>query len=141
VRKLLFILPLLALAACAPLLSGPKTTDPSPAVCGGDSGKVAALVSRVDGEKGTLSCEGTSIVLSNPGPGPMKETVIRAEGPGLILGAPCVARADTNVWGCVIGTVPEGQKYRLTPLAGNISKAAGNFYRGDNVLFTRVELP
>jgi hypothetical protein len=139
-RKFLFILPLLALASCAPLLVGPKT-DTSTAVCGGVSGKVAALVSTVDGEKGTLSCEGESIVLSNPGPGPMKETVIRAEGPGLILGSPCVGRADTGVWGCVIGTVPEGQKYRLTPQARKITKAAGNFYRGNNVLFSRVELP
>ncbi|WP_407543760.1 hypothetical protein Q0M94_28570 (plasmid) [Deinococcus radiomollis] len=138
-RKLWFI-PLLALASCAPSLTGPKTA-PATTICGGSAGKVAALVSRFDGEKGTLSCEGASIVLSNPGPGPMKETVIRVEGPGLILGAPCVARADTGVWGCIVGTVPEGQKYRLTPTAGTISKASANFYKGNNVLFTRVELP
>ena len=115
-RKLLIICAL-ALTGCAPLLQ------------------------TVQGEAGSLSRDGSAILLNNPGPGPMAETVLRVEGPGLVLGAPCVARANTGVWGCVIGDVPEGQKYRLTPVSGTISKAAANFYRGTSALFRRLELP
>ena len=116
-RKLL-ILPVLFLAtSCAPLLQ------------------------TVQGEAGSLSRDGSAILLNNPGPGPMTETVIRVEGPGLTLGAPCVARANTGVWGCIVGDVPEGQKYRLTPTAGTITKASANFFRGTSALFRRLELP
>jgi hypothetical protein len=145
VRKYLFILVAVLLASCAPLLSGPATAPTSAPVatggCSGDAGKIAGLLARFDGEKGSLSCDGASLLLNNPGPGAMKEAYIRAEGKGLVLGAPCIARAETGVWGCSIGDVPETQKYRLTPLSGSINKASGNFYRGNNVLFTRVELP
>ena len=116
--KKLLILPLLLLASsCAPLLQ------------------------TVQGEAGSLSRDRSAILLNNPGPGPMTETVLRVEGPGLVLGAPCVARANTGVWGCVIGDVPEGSRYRLTALSGTISKASSNFYRGTSALFRRLELP
>ena len=116
-KKLLLIAASMAFVSCAPLLQ------------------------TVQGEPGSLSRDGSAILLNNPGPGPMTEAVVRVEGPGLVLGAPCVARANTGVWGCVIGDVPEGQKYRLTPTAGTVSRASANFYRGTSAIFRRLELP
>ena len=112
----LLLLPLLLLASCAP------------------------LVQIAQGETGTLTRDGNAVVLNNPGPGNMTETVMRVEGVSLTLGAPCEAWA-INVYGCLIGTVPEGKKYRVTPLTGTISKAASNFYRAGSDLFHRIELP
>ena len=112
----LLLLPLLLLAACAP------------------------LVQTVQGERGSLVRDGIAVVLTNPGPGDMTETVMRVEGVGLTLGAPCEVRA-VGVYGCLIGTVPEGKKYNVMPLTGTISRAASNFYRGNSPIFHRVELP
>ena len=114
-RKLLIICAL-ALTSCAPLLQ------------------------TVQGEPGSLSRDGSAILLNNPGPGSMTEAVVRVEGPGLVLGAPCELRA-VNVYGCVLGEIPAGSKYRLTPTAGTVSRASANFYRGTSALFRRLELP
>ena len=112
----LLILPLLLLASCAPLLQA------------------------VQGETGTLVREGADVLLVNPGKGDMTEVVMRVEGPGLTLGSPCTQRA-VNVYGCLVGSVPEGKKYRITPTAGTISKASANFYRVGSDLFKHIELP
>ena len=114
--KRLLILGTLALCSCAP------------------------LVQTVQGERGSLTRDGNAVVLTNPGPGDMTETVMRVEGPGLTLGAPCEVRA-VGVYGCLIGTLPEGKKYRVVPLTGTISKAAANLYRAGSDLFHRIELP
>ena len=107
----------------------------------------APLLQTIQGEAGSLSRDGTSILLNNPGPGPMAETVVRVEGTDLILGAPCVYRAP-NVYGCIVGDVLEGSRYRITPIldlktnkVGTITKASANFYRGTSALFRRLELP
>ena len=114
--KKLLILGTLALCSCAPLLQA------------------------VQGEAGSLVREGADVLLVNPGPGDMTETVMRVEGPGLTLGSPCTQRA-ANVYGCLIGSVPEGKKYRIAPLTGTITKASANFYRVGSDLFRRIELP
>lgn len=100
----------------------------------------APLLQTVQSEAGSLSRDGSAILLNNPGPGPMTEAVVRVEGPGLVLGAPCELRA-VNVYGCVLGEIPAGGKYRLTPTAGTVSRASANFYRGTSALFRRLELP
>ena len=114
--KKLLILMTLTLASCAPLLQA------------------------VQGEAGTLVRDESAVLLVNPGPGDMTETVMRVEGPGLTLGSPCSQRA-VNVYGCLVGSVPEGKKYRVTPLTGTITRASANFYRVGSDLFRRVELP
>ena len=121
--KKLLIICALALTSCAPLLQ------------------------TVQGEAGSLSRDGSSILLNNPGPGPMTEAVVRVEGTGLILGAPCTYRAP-NVYGCIVGTVDSGSRYRITPIldlatgkVGTITRASANFYRGTSPLFRRLELP
>ena len=112
----LLLLPLLLLASCAP------------------------LIQTVQGERGSLVRDGTAVLLINPGPGGMTEVVMRVEGPGLTLAAPCEVRA-VNVYGCLIGTVPEGKQFRVVPLTGTISRAAANFYKGTSAIFRRIELP
>ena len=112
----LLLLPLLLLASCAPLLQA------------------------VQGEAGTLVRDGADVLLVNPGKGDMTETVLRVEGPGLTLGSPCAQRA-ANVYGCLVGSVPEGKKYRITPLTGSVTKASANFYRVGSDLFKHIELP
>ena len=101
----------------------------------------APLIAKVQGEAGSITRDGTSIYLNNPGPGPMTEAVMRLEGLGLVLGAPCVARTTSGVWGCVLKDIPEGEKFKLTPTSGTVTKASANFYRGDGALFHRLELP
>ena len=107
----------------------------------------APLLQTVQGEAGSLSRDGSAILLNNPGPGPMTEAVVRVEGTDLILGAPCEYRAP-NVYGCIVGTVDAGSKYRITPILdlatnkiGTITRASANFYRGSSALFRRLELP
>ena len=107
----------------------------------------APLLQTVQGEAGSVSRDGSSIILSNPGPDAMTETVMRVEGTDLLLGAPCEYRAP-NVYGCLIGTVPAGSKYRVTPAlnvqtgkVGVITRASANFYKGPSGLFRRLELP
>ena len=116
-RKLLFLFPLLVLASCAPILSA------------------------VQGDTGTFTRDGASVVLTNPaGGGKMLDAAVRVEGLGLVMGAPCALRA-VNVYGCVLGDVPDGKSYRLTPTAGLISKASATYYPDAGVRFIYLELP
>ena len=100
----------------------------------------APLLQTVQGERGSLVRDGTAVLLVNPGPGGMTEVVMRVEGPGLTLAAPCEVRA-VNVYGCLIGTVPEGKQFRVVPLTGTIGRASANLYRAGSDLFRRIELP
>jgi len=119
--KRLLLLSVLALSACAPSSTSTQATT------------------------ATLTLDAGALTLFNPGPGPLTEAVLRVDGPGLILGAPCAARAP-NVYGCVLGTVAEGASVTLKPIPdpagrlGTICDAAANFYQGAGVLFRRVEL-
>jgi hypothetical protein len=116
--KRLLILSFLAMTACAPILSA------------------------VQGDPATFARDNGGVLLGNKsGPGPLVAPTVRLEGPGLVMSAPCVARA-VNVYGCVLPDVPEGQAYRLTPIGGTITKGSVTYYRSNSgARFIYRELP
>ncbi|ULH15979.1 hypothetical protein MF271_04930 [Deinococcus sp. KNUC1210] len=122
--KLLLLLSLIGLASCAPALQ------------------------TVQREQGSLVQIGPSILLKNPGPGPMTGDPSRVgDGPNiavfgsvdLSLGAPCSLR-KLGTWVCPVIDVPEGQQYRVNIMAGSVSGASATFYRAGRNLPIYLEL-
>ena len=116
-KRLLLLCVLPLLAACAPILAA------------------------VQGDTGTFTRDGVAVLLTNPaGGGQMLDASVRLEGPGLVMPAPCAVRAVT-VYGCVLGDVPEGKAYRLTPSAGVIKRGSATYYPDGGARFIFLELP
>ncbi|GGR11272.1 hypothetical protein [Deinococcus ruber] len=122
--KKLLLLSLIALASCAPALQ------------------------TVQQEQGSLVQVGPSILLKNPGPGPMTGDPSRVgDGPNiavfgsadLSLDAPCYLR-KVGTWACPVTDVPENQQYRVNIMTGSVSGASVTFYRAGRSLPIYLEL-
>ncbi|ULH15546.1 hypothetical protein MF271_16800 [Deinococcus sp. KNUC1210] len=114
-KKLLLILPLLALASCAPLLS------------------------TVQGTAATLSTDGTSVLFSNPGPQAAEDVSVVLYGPVTVTGVTCIPFSRS--WICPINDVPVGKAFRLQ-FTGNLNNASASFYTassGNRPLYVQLK--
>lgn len=100
----------------------------------------APALQLAQGERASLTRDGQSILLSNPGPD-------TAESPALLIvgavsGLPDVCRPRSpGVWGCALPDVPAGQRYRLA-YSGTVNAGSVTFYRASaGVRPVYLELP
>ena len=95
----------------------------------------APLLATAQGERATLSSDGTSVLFSNPGSSTAEDVSVTLYGPVTVTGAACTPFSKS--WICPIGSVPSGKGYRLQ-FTGPLNNASASFYRagsGDRPIY------